>query len=100
MILAGVVGNCLLITVIFKRFLRKQCAHNLFIANLALADLFTLGYWFTFFVTDLILGYHPIVDNAHCVVNGVIIAVLYMASILHLFLGGGERERELSLIHI
>ena len=93
MILSGVTGNCLLISVIFRLILRKQCVHNIFIANLALADILTLGYWFTFFVLDLILGYHPIVDDAHCVVNGIIIAILVEVSSTY----DSERERERDL---
>ena len=80
MILSGFFGNWLLIAVVFKQYQRKPCAHSLFIVNLALADMLTLAYWFTFFVLDLILGYHPIVDSAHCVVNGVIIATLCVVS--------------------
>ena len=80
MILSGFFGNWLLIAVVFKQYQSKRCVHNLFIVNLALADMLTLVYWFTFFVLDLILGYHPIVDNAHCVVNGVIIATLCVVS--------------------
>ena len=80
MILSGFFGNWLLIAVVFKQYQSKRCVHNLFIVNLALADMLTLVYWFTFFVLDLILGYHPIVDNAHCVVNGVIICTLCVVS--------------------
>ena len=80
MIVTGVIGNALLMAIIFSQFQRKRCVHNLFIANLALSDILTLGYWCTFFVLDLILGYHPVVNNAHCVVNGVIICTLSLVS--------------------
>ena len=85
MILCGVIGNWVLIAVILKFLLRKRCVHTLFIANLALADTLTLGYWFTFLVLDLILGYHPLVNNAHCVVNGVIICTLSLVSTCHIY---------------
>ncbi|KAL8620213.1 hypothetical protein ACOMHN_028863 [Nucella lapillus] len=84
MIVCGVMGNACLIAVIFRRFQRKRNVHTLFIANLALADMLTLGYWLTFFVLDLILGYYPVVDQMHCVVNGVMIGILSVVCVLSL----------------
>ncbi|KAK7087603.1 uncharacterized protein [Littorina saxatilis] len=85
MIVSGVVGNFLFLAVIFKQFRKyKHRVHILFVANLSLADLVTLGYWFTFFVLDLLLKRHPVVNETHCVVNGVIVATLCVASILFL----------------
>ncbi|XP_076451115.1 uncharacterized protein LOC143286999 [Babylonia areolata] len=72
MIACGGTGNILLISVIFGRFRQKRHVHDLFIANLTLADTLALGQWMTFLVLDLILGYHPVVNHTHCVVNGVI----------------------------
>ncbi|KAK7087605.1 hypothetical protein V1264_021634 [Littorina saxatilis] len=84
MIFSGFIGNCLLLLVIFKQFKRQQSVHILFVANLSLADLVTLGYWFTFFVLDLILNRHPVVNNAHCVFNGVFVTAMYSVSIAFL----------------
>ncbi|KAK7087610.1 probable G-protein coupled receptor No9 [Littorina saxatilis] len=81
MVLSGVLGNFLLLVVIFQQFNRKSSVHILFVANLSLADLLTLGYWFTFFVLDLILHRHPVVDRVHCVINGVVIITLYLTCI-------------------
>ncbi|KAK7087604.1 hypothetical protein V1264_021633 [Littorina saxatilis] len=81
MVLSGFIGNCLLLLVIFKQFKRHQSVHILFVANLSLADLVTMGYWFTFFVLDLILNRQPVVNYAHCVFNGVLVAAMYLASV-------------------
>ncbi|KAK7087646.1 uncharacterized protein [Littorina saxatilis] len=83
-ILSGTVGNCLFLSLVFKQLKRKRSVHILFVANLSLADLLTLGYWFTFFVLDLILNRHPVVNFAHCVVNGVIVGTLSAASVCFL----------------
>ncbi|XP_076450333.1 uncharacterized protein LOC143286591 [Babylonia areolata] len=84
MIAGGVTGNALLISVIFGRFRQKRHVHDLFIVNLALVDTLILGYWLTFLVLDLILGYHPVVNHAHCVVNGVVIYMLCEVCVLSL----------------
>ncbi|XP_076450334.1 uncharacterized protein LOC143286592 [Babylonia areolata] len=84
MIICGVTGNAFLISVIIQRFRRRRYVHNLFIGNLALADILTLGYWLTFFVLDLILGYNPVVNQTHCEVNGMMVGVLSVVSTLSL----------------
>nr|KAG5699124.1 hypothetical protein BaRGS_014423 [Batillaria attramentaria] len=61
-----------------RRSLRMRCVHNFFLASLALADLVSLGYWMTFYVLDLCLGYHPVVNETHCRANGFIIGVVYL----------------------
>lgn len=78
-VLSGVAGNSLLLAALLKQAsLRLRNVHNLFLANLALADLFILGYWMPFFVFDLLLGYHPVANGSHCVVNGYLMVVLNM----------------------
>ncbi|PVD33633.1 hypothetical protein C0Q70_04891 [Pomacea canaliculata] len=77
-VLAGTVGNGLLLLFLGTR--RSLCSrgalvHNLFIASLAVTDLLALGYWMVFFVLDLSLGYNPVVNEEHCVVNGFLITV-------------------------
>nr|KAG5701020.1 hypothetical protein BaRGS_022731 [Batillaria attramentaria] len=73
-VVSGVIGNWLLLTVLLtRRSLAVRSFHNLFIANLALADLLSLGYWMTYFVLDLILKCHPVVNDAHCKLNAFII---------------------------
>ncbi|KAK7087608.1 hypothetical protein V1264_021636 [Littorina saxatilis] len=81
MVFGGVIGNCLFLLVIFKQSRRKQSVHILFVANLSLADLVSMGYWFTFFVLDLILNRHPVVNYAHCVANGIIVSTMYLACV-------------------
>lgn len=77
-VLAGTVGNGLLLLFLGTR--RSLCSrgalvHNLFIASLAVTDLLALGYWMVFFVLDLTLGYNPVVNEEHCVVNGFLVIV-------------------------
>jgi hypothetical protein len=82
MVCSGVCGNLLLLSVIFKQIRRKRSVHHLFIGNLALADLVTLGYWFPFFVLDLLLGHHPVASDAHCTVNGLIVAITFLVNLI------------------
>ncbi|XP_076450332.1 uncharacterized protein LOC143286590 [Babylonia areolata] len=84
MIAGGVTGNALLISVIFGRFRQKRHVHDLFIVNLSFTDALTLGYSLTFLVLDLILGYDPVVNHAHCVVNGIVLRMLIVVSVLSL----------------
>ncbi|KAK7087607.1 probable muscarinic acetylcholine receptor gar-1 [Littorina saxatilis] len=84
MVLCGVIGNGLFLTVLSKQFRRRRSIHILFVANLCLADLVTLGYWFSFFVLDLILKRHPVVNMSHCVFNGAFIATMYLVSVTFL----------------
>lgn len=73
-VVVGVFGNCILLAgMLRRRSLYLRNVHNLLVANLALADLMTLTSWKTFFVLDLILGYHPVVNNAHCQANGFLV---------------------------
>lgn len=77
-VLAGTVGNGLLLLFLgTRRSLSSRAAlvHNLFIASLAVTDLLALGYWMVFFVLDLSLGYNPVVNEEHCVVNGFLVTV-------------------------
>nr|KAG5699122.1 hypothetical protein BaRGS_014421 [Batillaria attramentaria] len=67
-----------------RRFLRVQSVHKVFIASLALCDLLTLGYWMTYFVLDLYIGRHPVVNMAHCQANAVIVAITFVGSALSL----------------
>lgn len=80
-VFSGVFGNCLLLMALLKRAsLRLSNVHNLLVANLALADLLILGYWMTFFVLDLLLGYHPVAGDVHCAFNGCLIVTLTAVS--------------------
>lgn len=74
-IVGGVMGNLLLLAALLgRRILRMRNAHYILTANLALADIASQGYWMSFLVLDLLLGYHPVVNQVHCVVNGFILA--------------------------
>jgi hypothetical protein len=55
----GVFGNALiLVTLATQRSLRSL--HNLYVANLALADVIVVGYCVPFWLLDLSLGYCPV----------------------------------------
>ncbi|PVD33636.1 hypothetical protein C0Q70_04894 [Pomacea canaliculata] len=59
-IVCGVSGNLLLLLFLATRYsLHTHTVHNLFIVNLALTDVFSLGYWLVFFVLDSVLRLQP-----------------------------------------
>nr|KAG5703262.1 hypothetical protein BaRGS_034173 [Batillaria attramentaria] len=81
--LSGVLGNGFLLLVLATQ--RKLWeVHNIFIANLALADLVVICTGLPFVLLDLLLGYQPVVNHLHCEVNGFILSLAYSASILSL----------------
>lgn len=66
--ISGVIGNVLIMmTLVSQKSLHS--VHNIFIANLALADLVMSAYIMPFWLLDLVLGHHPVVNNVHCIVN-------------------------------
>lgn len=80
-VVCGISGNSILLAAMLrKRTLKLRNVHNLFIANLALADLLSVGYWLPFMVLDLLLGFYPVVNSAHCVVNGFIVCTCLAVS--------------------
>ena len=81
MVMTSVAGSFLLLAAIVKRFLKRRCVHDLFLANMAVADILAMGYWVPFFVLDMILVYHPTVNYDHCLVNGVIVSTVWIVSI-------------------
>lgn len=84
-IIVGSVGNSLLLSVVLqRRSLRIRSVHKFFIANLALSDLITTGYWMVFFIFDLILGFQPVVNMTHCIVNGYIICICFVVTAMSL----------------
>ncbi|KAL8620211.1 hypothetical protein ACOMHN_028861 [Nucella lapillus] len=97
MILFGVTGSGLFITVIFRRFRRKRHVHDLFLASLTLADLLILGYWLSFMVWDLMAGYNPVANQSHCVVNAMIVCALSVVCVLSLL--GISLNRYLHVCH-
>ncbi|KAK7488848.1 hypothetical protein BaRGS_00019983, partial [Batillaria attramentaria] len=75
-IISGVVGNYLLLSALYRGHASgKSSFHNLFIANLAIADILSLGYCLNLLVFDLIVKTHPVLNDANCVANGVILCV-------------------------
>lgn len=80
-VVCGTAGNLILLAAMLtKRSMGLRNVHKLFIANLALADLLSVGYWLPFLVLDLLLGFYPAVNSAHCEVNGFIICTCVSVS--------------------
>ena len=77
-LISGVVGNVLQLVVMFKRRKLKRFG-NVFIANLALADLLVICSAMPNFLLDLMSGKHPVVDQTHC-------KYVLLISISHFFL--------------
>ena len=65
LLVCGILGNALLLLVMFKRRKVKRF-RNVFIANLSLADLLVTSVVLPFFLLDLLLGRHPVVSDLHC----------------------------------
>lgn len=83
--LNDVFGNTfIIITVVFQKSLHSL--HNIYIANLAVADLMVTGYVVPFWVTDLCLGHHPVINDTHCQVNGFLVMICFVVSIYTLVL--------------
>nr|KAG5701022.1 hypothetical protein BaRGS_022733 [Batillaria attramentaria] len=84
-LMVGVTGNWLLLVVLVRRrSLRVRSFHNLFIANLAMADLLALAYWLPYFVVDLVMEHRLVLDKDHCAANGFVIITSRVVSILSL----------------
>ncbi|XP_025109430.1 uncharacterized protein LOC112573354 isoform X2 [Pomacea canaliculata] len=80
----GVVGNILILVTLYCQPLLRS-THNIFLGNLALADLFIVGYGQPFWVVDVISGIHPTVNSWHCTINGYLGFVCSVASIVTLW---------------
>ncbi|XP_076456378.1 melatonin receptor type 1B-like [Babylonia areolata] len=79
----GVAGNILIIlTLLTQPTLRSL--HNLYIGNLAVADLAVVGYCVPFWLLDLSLGHHPVVNHQHCITNAFLLVFCTFSSIFTL----------------
>lgn len=79
----GVLGNGFLLLVLGSQRTLWQ-VHNIFIANLALADLVVVSSSMPYLFGDLVLGYHPVVNDVHCQVNGFFLCLSYSVSVISL----------------
>nr|KAG5713728.1 hypothetical protein BaRGS_024355 [Batillaria attramentaria] len=78
--IVGVFGNLLVIvTVLTQKALRS--AYNLYIVNLAVADLVVCGYTSPFWMLDFHFGYHPVVNRTHCSCNAVILVRVHLSGL-------------------
>lgn len=74
-------GNSLLLAILLRRAaLKKIKSLNLLIAELAVADFLAVGYWLPFFVFDLLLEYHPVLNQQHCLANGYLVITASVVS--------------------
>lgn len=79
----GIVGNGFLLVVLGTQRSMWQ-VHNVFIANLALADLVVVCTGPPFVTMDFVLGYYPVANDFHCQVNGFVVCLSYSVSVLSL----------------
>ena len=93
---SGVFGNILIITTLLSQPALRSL-HNLYIGNLALADLLIVGYCVPFWLLDLALGYTPVLNQRHCNANSFLLFLCLNASIYTLVLIGFNRY--LSVCH-
>nr|KAG5694248.1 hypothetical protein BaRGS_021563 [Batillaria attramentaria] len=82
-LLSGVLGNGLLL-VVLGRYRPLWQAHNVFIASLALADLIIVCVALPSTLMDLVLGYYPVANEAHCRANGFMINAGFYISLMSL----------------
>nr|KAG5713723.1 hypothetical protein BaRGS_024350 [Batillaria attramentaria] len=79
----GVFGNVLIITTLLSQQALRS-VHNIYIANLAVADLILSGYLLPMWLLDLYLGHHPVLNAAHCLLNSYGLCGTFSASVLTL----------------
>ena len=80
---SGVFGNILIITTLLSQP-NLRSLHNLYIGNLAMADLLISAYAEPFWLLDLTTGSQPVVNTAHCICNSYVLCWGFSASILTL----------------
>ena len=80
---SGVFGNVLIITTLLSQPALRSL-HNLYIGNLAVADLVVSAYSMPFWLLDLTTGSQPVASAAHCVCNSYVLCWGFSASILTL----------------
>nr|KAG5690584.1 hypothetical protein BaRGS_009246 [Batillaria attramentaria] len=86
----GIFGNVLIITTLLSQQSLRS-VHNIYIANLALADLLVMGYVFPFWLLDLALGANPVANQTHCDANAFIIILTFVVSVYTLVLIACDR---------
>ncbi|XP_070184292.1 melatonin receptor type 1A-like [Littorina saxatilis] len=80
---SGVLGNVLIIATLLSQPALRSL-HNLYIGNLAVADLIISSYSVPFWLLDLGGGRHPVANSAHCVCNAFITCCAFGTSVLTL----------------
>lgn len=84
-VMSGVIGNLILLAMLLnRRSLHLRNVHNLLLANLALADLVAMGYWFPFVVLDLILGKNFLSENI-CRINAFVMTTCVLVRLIRMF---------------
>ncbi|XP_012941243.1 muscarinic acetylcholine receptor gar-3 [Aplysia californica] len=83
LLVSGTLGNILVLLTLIKCS-SLHSLHYVFVANLAIADLIIEAYSSPFVLYDLLLGYHPVVNNDHCIFNGFLVVTCYVSSLFTL----------------
>jgi hypothetical protein len=88
---SGIFGNVLILVTLVSQPSLRCHIYNIYIGNLAVADLLSVGYSLTFLLLDLCLGYHPVVNMQHCRLNGFLTSWFLVTSISTMVLIGFNR---------
>lgn len=81
----GFFGNVLIIvTILHQTALRS--IHNIYIANLAVADILFIAFAELVWLLDLGIGYAPVVNRLHCEVTAFIMSICFTVSVYTLVL--------------
>lgn len=87
---SGILGNILILSTLMSyKVLRSQ--HNMYVGNLAVADLLVIGYFVPHWLLDVLLGYQPVVNAVHCQANAFIMTTSFMVSVYTLVMIGLDR---------
>ncbi|KAK3780717.1 hypothetical protein RRG08_050683 [Elysia crispata] len=83
LMISGTLGN-ILVLVTLAKCPSLHSLHYVYVANLAVADLIIEAYSSPFVMYDLMLGFHPVLNRAHCVFNGFLVVTCYVSSLFTL----------------
>lgn len=97
--LNGIFGSVLILTALTrdKHFRNASCTYTVLMGNLVVTDLYFQVYYFPMLVIGYLLGRYPVVNAAHCVVNGYVALSCY--SVFLLTLAAISLDRYLKVCH-
>jgi allatostatin receptor len=83
---SGIFGNVLILVTLVSQPSLRCHIYNIFIGNLAVADLLVVSYSMLSWLLNMSLGYYPMVDLLHCRINGCFNSMCVLASIFTMVL--------------